>query len=139
MGDGYEFFEHTADVGLRASGRDVSALFINAARGLVELLVDNSRIEPRESRTVALNAASVDALLRTWLTELLVWFGQDHFLPCEYVFDTLTETSLRASVRGEPFDSSRHVYGTEVKGVTRHQLQVTHHDDGWQARLIFDV
>ena len=139
MKTGYEFFEHTADVGLRATGRTLDELFANAARGLVELLAEDSRIEPGETRTVELSAPSVEALLCTWLTELLVWFGQDHFLPCGYAFDTLTQTNLRASVQGERFNSSRHVYGTEVKGVTRHQLQVTHQDDHWEAQVIFDV
>ena len=137
--NGYEFFEHTADVGLHATGRTLDELFANAARGLVELLAEDSRIESGETRTVELHAASVEALLRTWLTELLVWFGQNHFLPCEYTFHALTQTSLRASVQGERFNASRHVYGTEVKGVTRHQLQVTHQDDRWEAQVIFDV
>ena len=36
-----ETFEHTADLGLRASGRDLSDLFETAAAGLFDVIVAN--------------------------------------------------------------------------------------------------
>ena len=41
-GKGYEFFEHTADVGLHVSGVTLEDLFVHAAQGLFELLVEDS-------------------------------------------------------------------------------------------------
>ena len=136
---GYEFFEHTADVGLKATGRTLEELFHHAAQGLVELLVEESAISPKEMRVVTLSAPSVEALLHAWLSELIVWFDADRFVPGAYAFDELDETGLRAQVSGERFDPSRHLHGVEVKGVTRHQFHVTHTGGRWRATLIFDV
>jgi len=136
---GYEFFEHTADIGLQASGSTLAELFTHAALGLTALLIENGPVASREKRPMALEAGSVDELLVRWLKELLFWFATDRFLPGGCAFERLTTTELRATVSGEPFDPARHASGTEIKGVTYHQLEVRQQDGGWQARVILDV
>lgn len=136
--EGYEFFEHTADVGLTATGHTLEALFEHAAQGLVELIAENSRLAPVETRAVSLTEDAVEDLLRAWLTQLLVWFDAERFVPVAYAV-AVSETAVKGTVRGERFDPSRHVCGTEVKGVTRHQFRVEQTPDGWTARIIFDV
>ena len=136
---GYEFFEHTADVGMRASGSSLAELFAHAGHGLVALVAEDSAIRPVETRAVRLRAASVEELLHAWLTELLVWFDTDRFLPAEYALGSVSATALEGEVRGERFDPARHTSGTEVKGVTRHQFRVQQHADRWEAQVIFDV
>ncbi|MBI3292466.1 MAG: archease [Elusimicrobia bacterium] len=136
---GYEFFEHTADVGLRAYGATLEELFVHAAQGLITLLVEDSSISPKEVRPITLDADSVEELFRMWLKELLFWFNTDRFLPGTYQLDEITGASLRARLTGERFDPSRHLHGVEVKGVTYHELSVRPVNGGWEARVIFDV
>ena len=132
---GYEFFEHTADTGLRVCGTTLPELFAHAAAGLTALLVGDSPVALSQSKPIALSRHSVDALLRAWLAELLFGFSSERFLPGECRFETLTETELRGRVVGERFDSSRHVFSTEVKGITRHRLSVKLVDGRWQAQV----
>ena len=137
--DGYEFFEHTADVGLRILGATLQELFIHAAQGLTALLVEESPVDKTETRPMQLTAPSVPELLRLWLNELLFWFNTDRFLFAEATFTTLTATALQAQVAGERFHPARHAQGTEVKGVTYHQFQVVQTPQGWHAEIIVDV
>ena len=44
VGRGYEFFDHTADIGIRAQGSTLSELFVRMAQGLTELLAEDSRL-----------------------------------------------------------------------------------------------
>src|SRR5262245_31335476 len=104
QGQGYEFFEHTADVGLRASGGSLADLFIHAAQGMAALLVERNQAGSRETRAMALQADSVDALLRAWLNEMLFWFHTDRFVASMYHIDRVTLTDLRARVHGGTFD-----------------------------------
>ena len=136
---GYEFFEHTADVGLRAHGLTVAELFTHAAQGMVTLLVERNQAGSRETRTMALQADSVDGLLRAWLKELLFWFHTDRFVPSMYHIDRVTLTELRARVHGGTFNPDRDAPGTEIKGLTYHRFRVGHVRDGWEAEIIFDV
>ena len=135
---GYEFFDHTADVGLRVWGGSLEELFTRAGQALTTLLVEDSTVAATQERSVALSASSVDSLLRVWLSELLVWFSTDHFLAGGYALK-VTPTQLSGRVQGERFDASRHLCGTEVKGVTRHQLSVTQEAGRWTAQVILDV
>ncbi len=136
---GYEFFEHTADTGLRVHGQTFEALLVRAAQGLITLLVEDSPIAVTESRSVALSAASPEGLLRTWLNEVLFWFATDRFLPGDYHLNSVTDTSLQGRVLGERFDPTRHQQGIEVKGITYHRFHVARTPDGWEAEIIFDV
>ena len=138
MDTGYEFFEHTADVGLRATGRTLEELFVQVARGLTHLLVEDGEIRPQETREVTLRADSAQHLLWAWLKAVLDWFNTDRFLVADCRLD-VGSTELRGRVLGERFDPNRHAAGTEVKGVTHHQFTVEQTPRGWQARIIFDV
>jgi len=135
----HEFFDHTADVGMRVQADSLPLLFEQAARGLVELLVESSQIKPQETRSINLTGSSTAELLRLWLTEVLVWFDTDRFIPSSYNLEITGDTTLRGSVQGERFDPPRHASGTEVKGITRHQFQLERADGHWEAQVIFDV
>jgi len=136
---GYEFIEHTADIGIRAHGRTLAELVVRLAQGLTELIAEDSTLAPRQTRPIQLTAPSAEALLLVWLQELLFWFSAERFLGAQYALEQVTETSLRGEVRGDTFDPARHHGGTEVKGITRHQFSVEHTPTHWQARIIFDV
>ena len=135
----YEFFDHTADIGIRARGATLAELFTGLARGLTALIAEDSRLEPREARAIRLSAADAESLLLVWLQELLFWFSAGGFLPAEYSLEEVTPTSLRGTVRGERFDPARHVQGREVKAITRHVLEVARQGGGWQGQVIVDI
>ena len=136
---GYAFFDHTADVGIRASGATLVEVFIHLAQGLMELLVEDSVLESKVSRTVQLSADDASSLLLIWLQELLFWFSTDRFVPTMFEFSTVTETTLQGIVRGGIFDPARHTQGREVKAITRHQLEVKHVNGEWYGQVIVDI
>ena len=136
---GYEFFEHTADVGIEARGKTLQELFIHMAQGLTELLAEDSRLEPHVARAIQLQADNVELLLLTWLQELLFLFSTQRFVPVEYDLEEVTPKGLRGQLRGDTFDPSRHVQGREVKAITRHMLEVREDRGIWHAQVIVDI
>ena len=136
---GYEFFDHTADVGLRASGATLAELLTRMAQGLTELIAEDSPLQPASSRSIRLTADSAEALLLAWLQELLFWFSTERFLPVQYELDEVSPTTLRGRVRGDTFDPSRHVQGREVKAITRHLLKVQQRNGTWYGQVIVDI
>ena len=139
VGEGYEFFDHTADIGIRATGRTQEELFVRMAQGLIELLVEDSVLAPTTRRAVHVSADRIDTLLLAWLQELLFWFSTERFLPAQYTFTTMTATSLEGEVQGDIFDRSRHAQGREVKAITRHLLEVRQRHGAWQGQVIVDI
>jgi SHS2 domain-containing protein len=135
----YELLDHTADIGIIASGRDLTEAFVNAAYAMFDILTDIDRVEEKDSFELEASAENVEDLLVAWLDELLYLYETDRFLSRRFVISDMSNTSLRASVFGERIDPDRHEIKTEIKSVTYHQLMVEKTDDGWKAQVIFDV
>jgi SHS2 domain-containing protein len=132
---GFELLEHTADVGLRARGPTVEAVFEQATLGLAEVL-GARRPGPGEPVAVAVGPADVAGVLVDWLGEVL-WLHESRDAGIAGVrVDRAGEAGAAGAValagRG-PFD------GTQVKAVTYHRLRVLPDGDGWLAELYLDV
>lgn len=157
---GVREFEHTADLGMTVRADTLEELFRRAAAGMMALvraddaddergrdaLTDVGGISPDvdetprdvEIRTIAIDPPKKDigTLLVRWLRELLYLQEVEGFVYGEADFERLDASGLCATVtaRTEPARQIR-----ELKGVTYHGLEVEREDDGWRARVIFDI
>ena len=137
----FETFDHTADIGLRVEASTLEELFVDAARGLTSLLVENSDdVRGTVDESVSLTQRDLDYLLFDWLNELLFRFETRQMLFREFsVSVRVNDTVLEATVRGEPCDRSRHRLAHEVKAITYHGLCVEQTEKGWRAEMILDI
>jgi SHS2 domain-containing protein len=135
----YEYFEHTADLGIRVRAPDVNALFAEAATGLFAAVVDGLETVRQERRVdVEIAGTDLDYLLFDWLRELLYRFDAEHLLLSRFEA-SVNEAGLKGSAWGEPIDPARHVLSHEVKAITYHGLRVEREDDAWIAEVIVDI
>ena len=135
----YEFFEHTADIGLRIRSADLNSLFAEAGKALFSTIIDNlEAVQPIETYRFQVATDRLDDLLHDWLDELLFAFNTKHIAAVEFSVQ-VRAGELEAVVRGEPFVRSRHDVSVEVKAITYHGLRVEREDDGWLAEVILDI
>lgn len=139
-------FEHTADVGVEATGPDAETVLVEAAHGLAEVIAGTTlHGHPREGlveRTFFVEAPDRESLLVAWLSELVWQFESERLLWAGGgVRLSQTEDGLRMDVGGNlaRYDPARHGGGVEVKAVTYHGLFFGPHGDGWRARVILDI
>lgn len=135
----YETFEHTADVGIRAFGRNEKELFANAAYAMFDLMADLKKVHETASLPIQLEASDREDLLVRWLGELLSLSSAAGFLFKDFSFSHLDSTSLDAVARGETFDPSRHKMKMEIKAVTYHQVEIQENKGRWEGKVIFDI
>ena len=135
---GFEFMEHTADVGVLASGDTLADVFVQAALGMVSFMSTLESIQEREVREVEVTAPDREALLVAWLNELVYLFGVEGLLFRRFEVLELDDTRLRARCHGERLDQRRHRITAEVKSATYHMLEVKK-NDSWHARVILDI
>ncbi|MFC1704000.1 archease [Candidatus Omnitrophota bacterium] len=135
----YEIIEHTADIGIKAFGRDVKELFNNAAIGMFEIISNSKDVEAKERMELELEAENIEELFISWLRELLYQFNANLFIFKEFFIREITPTSLKALAWFEPIEKNRHQIDAEIKAVTYHELKIEQRDSGWQAQVIFDV
>ena len=136
---GYETFDHTADIGIRAWGSEFSQVFEEAAKALFSVMADLKTVSPRQKVKIELAKDSGEELFLTWLKELLFIFETRRLLLCEFKILGLTSHSLSAEVRGETLDNFKHSLGREVKAITLHQFKLTKDQGRCLAEVILDI
>ena len=135
----YRILEHTADIGIKAYGADLKQAYVNAAKGLFSLITDMRKIKAVTFRDIDVNAADADILLVTWLNELIYLFDTENILFRQFQISELQKTRLKARAYGEKVDSRRHAIKIGVKSTTYHMLRIEQTDNGYLARVIFDI
>ncbi|WP_265111970.1 archease [Halosolutus halophilus] len=156
---GFELRDHTADVGVAATGDTLAAVFAAVADGLAAAMCDDVPAETGDRFSLSVTAESRDALLFDYLDELIYLrdvraelpvdnrvesiagsangTGDDGGQPNSGVDDVPAEAwSLEASARGVPLSA---IDAREVKAVTYSEMRLERVDDGWEAYVVFDV
>ncbi len=138
---GYEYFEHTADVGALVRGVTLPRLFENASKAMFDLVCDRRAVRPRRAVRIAVSGSSLEDLLVRWLSELLFRLETDDMLFSTFSVDRVDRALLRArgTARGESIDRTRHALRREVKAVTYHQIRLVRGRSAWRVRIVFDV
>ncbi|HEU0003930.1 MAG TPA: archease [Ktedonobacteraceae bacterium] len=135
----YEVFEHTADVGLHASGSDLRELFAHVAEGMESLMVSPEQVRIQVSREINVEGHDAVSLLVNWLNELIFLFDTEYLIFRRFEIGDLTEISLRAIVCGEAYDAQRHDLSSAIKAATWHEAVVEQVEGGYRATVIFDI
>lgn len=139
---GYQFFDHTGDIGVSLSGRTVDELFASAAAAFTESITPLEAIEPRRPEELDVAAPELDLLLVDFLSELLYRFDTRGWLTRTAQVEVREQDGgweLQGTLLGEKHDPARHPIRILIKAVTYHQLQVAQRDGMWTANLVFDI
>lgn len=144
----YHIFEHTADLGIEATGPDAGATLAEAALALTTVITGREHVHDlgrpdRELRFVV-EAPDRDAMAVAFLSELLWHFGSQDlvWLGGGVRMETTPDGLLRATAEGNAVvhDPTRHGQGVEVKAVTYHGLTFGPQSHGaWLLRVILDI
>jgi len=135
----YEFFEHTADLGLRVRARDLNGLFRDAAMGLFAMVVEDlPQGRTGDSREFSIPGRRRDYLFFDWLNELLYVFDTERLLLGNFDVE-VSESGVTATVSAWPWDERVDRPLREVKAITYHGLRVEQTEEGWLAEVIVDI
>lgn len=124
----FEYFEATADIGLKAYGKDMNEAFENAGLAIFNIISDTSNIDP--SNEIEFEVASEDdvSLLYDYLEELLFYHETEFMLFSEFQVEIDENFHLRARIKGEEINWDRHERKTEIKAITFHKMAVNKTD-----------
>ena len=136
---GFETFDHTADIGIRAWGNELAQVFEEAARALFSVMAELNTISVRQKLKLRLHAESDEELFLAWLKELLFIFETKHLLFSDFKVLDLKSGTLVAEVGGELIDPTKHLLGREVKAVTLHQFRLARDKARYFAEVILDI
>ena len=135
----FEVTDHTADIGLTAYGKDLADLLVNAACGMLTLIVEPETVNSTLTAKIEIEERDDITLLVEWLNTLLYELDVNRLLFREFDIVISGETKLSAVCRGEKFDPDKHRLIHEVKAATYHNLDITMVKGIYSAAIIFDI
>ena len=135
---GFELLDHTGEVGVSATGRDLREAFAQAARGMFSIIVELEDVEEIEEWEVQVEAPDIEALLVAWLNELIYRFETHGTLFRRFRVLELNETNLRATCSGEQANPQKHRFKTDIKAATYYMLKVEPGEPS-RVQVILDI
>jgi len=133
----FAFISHTADIGIRVSGKNIAQVFVNAAKGLAAYLktgTDKKKIKVK----VKIREKSYENLLVRWLNEILYLIYSKKVIFNSFKIMEITENTLLAEVSGNKIMKG-HSLEREIKAVTYHDVKLRRAKNRYNTKLIFDI
>ena len=124
----FEYFEATADIGLKAYGKDINEAFENASLAIFNIISDTSDINPLSEIEFEITSEDEVSLLYDYLEELLFYHETEFMLFSEFHVKIDENLHLKAKIKGEEIDWQKHERKTEIKAITFHKMKVTKTD-----------
>jgi SHS2 domain-containing protein len=138
----FEIIDHTADIGIVAYGKTKREVFINAAKGMFEIIAGENRdFKENFYAKIKLEAKSLEDLLIAWLNELLYISEVKLVILNKFIIKELSDGQIKAEVGGTKINHLSVRIKREVKAVTYHRLEIKKDEEGglWSAQVIFDI
>jgi len=138
----FEILEHTADIGIMAYGKTKREVFINAAKGMFEIIAEETKdLKENFYDKIKLEADNLEGLLLAWLNELLYISEIRLVILNKFQIKELSDFQIEAEVEGIKINPSSTKIKREIKAVTYHRLEIKKDKESglWRAQIIFDI
>ena len=138
----FEILEHTADIGMAAYGKTKREVFINAAKGMFEIIAGETKnLKENFYDKIKLEADNLEGLLFAWLNELL-YIGETRLVILnKFQIKELSDFQIKAEVEGMKINPPSVKIEKEIKAVTYHRLEIKKVEESglWRVQIIFDI
>jgi len=135
----YQIIDHTADLGIIVQGTDEKNLFIRAAQAMTDLMVEGDISKKTVIKDVSLKGEDFPDLMVRWLGEVLYLFEGEKLIVNSIEIKFISPIKLKSALTLTSYDPEHHQVKREIKAVTYHQISVDQVNDGWEARVMFDI
>lgn len=139
---GYRFLDHMTDAVIEAHGATLEEAFEQAARGLVDTMVDIAGVRPDKEVAIEAQGHDLESLLFDWLDKVMLLLVADGFAMSGFsvkIKEQQGNYSLVGTARGEKLDLSRHHYKVEIKAVTYHEMSVRQEEGKTTLKFLLDL
>lgn len=132
----YQILEHTADVKVKAFGKDKKELFLNMLKGMASILQPEVKSKQRKVRKIKIKSIGLETLLVDFLSEALYLTQVNKEIYNNVKFKSFTDTEIEGELIGQRIERLEE----DIKGVTYHEIDIHQKRDGiWEVTVIFDI
>jgi SHS2 domain-containing protein len=137
--EGFETFDHTADLGLEVWADTPERLYALAVEALMAQIVEAGAAAPEVRCERALRGDDPADLLVHWLNTALLEAEVQEAVWTRATVRSLSATGLIGTLEGPRRDARRQVFLREVKAVSHHALELSLEAPRCRCRLVLDL
>jgi len=133
----YEILEHTADLRIKAQGKNLKELFSNIAYGLCEKMLgkDLSSLKSKDLRLIGAHGNNLESVLVNFLNEIIFQADINKEIYTDFQIEKLSDTYIKATTKSTKVPEKC----LEVKAATFYQLKIKKKNKKFEATVTFDI
>lgn len=135
----YKYFEHEADIGIIGLGKTIEESFEEGAKAMFNVMVDISKVEPKEKVDIRCSAENDEELFVEWLNAALAEADMKEMVFSEFKIEHMKGGIIKGWAKGEKLDHKKHNVKVEVKAATYSMLEVGKTDGQFISKCVVDV
>ncbi|KYC46380.1 MAG: hypothetical protein APG12_01388 [Candidatus Methanofastidiosum methylothiophilum] len=134
----FEYFDVTADIGVRVWGKTINEVFENAATAVTSLMANPLEIEKKIVKKLSIDGNNLSSLLINWITELLVIRDSEGILFSSFeVKVSNDEKSLYAINYGDYYTEKN--LDMDIKAITYSLFNFEKRDGYYFLQFVLDI
>ena len=122
----YNFLDHATDAIIEVRARDLKEAFTVTANAVINLTLDQDRVEEKERREFTAEGKDLRYLLFSWLEEITYVLITDGFAIKRIEIEIIENGGfvINAKAFGESLDFKKHNFKVEIKAPTFYDMEI---------------
>ena len=122
----YKFLDHSTDAIIEINAKDLKEAFSVAADAVINLTLDQDKVEEKESKEFVSQGKDLYYLLFSWLEEIPFILITEGFAIKRIEFDIERKDTYKINAKafGETLDLKKHNFKVEIKAPTFHDMEI---------------
>lgn len=134
----FEYFDVTADIGVKVWGINIDELFENTAIAVTSLMLDPLKIGNKIVKEMFIEGNDLSSLLVNWVTELLVIRDSEGILFSSFEVKVSSDgKSLNAKNYGDYFIGDN--LEMDIKAITYSLFKLEKQDEHYYLQFVLDI
>ena len=122
----YKVLDHATDAFIEVTASSLTEAFKVAGDSVVDIILDNSKIEEKEERNIVVMGKDLNYLLYNWLEDLIYLIITEGFAikKLNITLEKNEEYTISAQIFGDDIDIKKHGFKVEIKSPTFHEMDI---------------
>ena len=134
----YKFLDHATDAIIEINAKDLKQAFSVAADAVINLTLDQDKVEEKESKEFVAKGKDLYYLLFNWLEEIPFILITEGFAikRIEFNIEKNDTYKINAKVFGETLDLKKHNFKVEIKAPTFYDMIIKNEEQVYMKFLL---
>ena len=134
----YKFLDHATDAIIEINAKDLKEAFLVAADAVINLTLDQDKVEENESKKFVAKGKDLYYLLFSWLEEIPFILITEGFAikRIEFNIEKNDIYKINAKAFGETLDLKKHNFKVEIKAPTFYDMVIKNEDQVYMKFLL---